>query len=98
MISRSKLYSRIGRYRLKAIARESTRDLNYLCCLFSREVKYAARMSDVMFVNQISFALNAVSVVSPAIGHYLLFCVGYSDIRPILKSIRRYIRKHLRRH
>ena len=98
MISRSRLYSRIGKYRLKATARESAKDLDYLCRLFSREVKYAARMSDFTIFNQISFAIHAVSVVSPAIAHYLLFCVGYSDISPILKSIRRHDRKKLRGH
>lgn len=94
MISRAELFIRIAKGRTKARARGMDKDLNYLSRLFSREVRYSARISNDMFCDQISFALNAVSVVSPALGYYLLSCVGYDDTRHILKSIRRHNRKN----
>ena len=97
MISRSRLHLQIRRSKLKVKVREmSKNELDYLGKLFSREARYTARMTGDMFCNQISFATNAVSVVDSDIAYYLLFCVGYADIRPILKSVRRYVRKNRR--
>lgn len=98
MISRGKLISRIGKSKSKARAREMTMELKHLCRSFNREVRFAARISSDMFCDNISFAINAVSIIEPDIGHYLMSCVGYNNIRQILKSIRRHDRKKLRRH
>ena len=99
MISRSRLISQIRKSRLKVKVRETNKDdLKYLCGMLAREARYSARMSNDMSCDNISFAINAVSVVSLDIAEYLLFCVGYNDISQILKSIRRYYRKNYRGH
>lgn len=98
MISRAKLFIRIEKSKSKAMARKCGKDLNYLCRLLGREARYTACISDDMFCDNISFAINAVSVVDPHIAHYLLYCVGYNDIEHILKSIRRHNRKKFRGH
>ena len=99
MISRFKLMSQIKRSRLKVKVRETNKDdLKYLCSMLAGEAIYSARLSNDMFCDNISFAINAVSVVDFDIGHYLLYCVGYNDIEHILKSIRRHDRKKLRGH
>ena len=99
MISRHRLFSQIGRSRLKVKVRETNKDnLKYLCSMLAREAIYSARVSNDMFCDNISFAINAVSVVDFDIGHYLLYCVGYYETDKILKSIRRHIRKKFRRH
>lgn len=98
MITRAELISRIGKSKTKARAREMNKDLNYLCSSFNREVRFASRISSDTFCGSILFAINAVSIIEPAIGYYLLACVGYNDTRRILKSIRRHDRKKLRRH
>lgn len=98
MISRRKLILQIEKSKSKARAREMTKDLNYLCKSFNREVRFASRISSDMFCDNISFAINAISIIEPAIGYYLLSCVGYNDTGQILKSIRRHDRKKLRGH
>lgn len=98
MISRAKLFIQIEKSRMKAIARENGKDLNYLLKLLAREARYEARMVRDRYCENISFAINVVSVISPDLSYYLLYCVGYNDIRHILKSIRRHDRKKLKGH
>lgn len=99
MISGVKLLSQIRKSRWKVRVREMRKDdLECLCRMLSREARFVACMSNDVSSNQILFAINAVSVVSPDIGYYLMYCVGYSDIGQILKSIRRYVRKNRRGH
>lgn len=99
MVSRSRLFSQIRKSRLKVKVRETNKDdLKYLCSMLAREARYTARMSNDMLCDNISFAINAVSVVNFDIGYYLLYCVGYYETGKILKSIRRHIRKNLRGH
>lgn len=99
MISRTRLMSQIRKSRLKVRVREMRKDdLEYLCGMLSREARFVVHMTNDVSSNQILFAINAVSVVSPDIGYYLMYCVGYSDIGQILKSIRRYVRKIRRWH
>lgn len=98
MVTRYELRSRILKSRWKASAREMNIELNYLCESFNRELRFLARTSDDIFCNQVSFAINTVSVIKPDIEYYLRCCGGYGDTRRILKSIRRHDRKKLRRH
>lgn len=98
MVRKGRVLLRIEQSKAKAMARKCGKDLNYLCRLLSKEARYIARISDDMFCDNISFAINAVSVVDSHIAHYLLYCVGYNDIEHILKSIRRHDRKKLRGH
>lgn len=98
MVTKYRVCLRIRRIRSKAKVRESVKELNYICRMLSREARYKAVTSNEMFCDSISFAINAVSVVSLDIAEYLLFCVGYNDIGQILKSIRRYYRKNYRGH
>lgn len=98
MISREKLISEIGKSKSKVKAREMAKDLDYLCRAFNREARFSARVSNELFCEQISFAINAVSIVEPSLACYLLACVGYNDTPRILKSIRRHDRKKLRGH
>lgn len=98
MTSRGKLISRIEKSKSKAMARKWGKELNYLCRMLGKEARYIACISDDMFCDNISFAINAVSVVAPHIAHYLLYCVGYYETDKILKSIRRHDRKKLRGH
>lgn len=99
MISKSRLISQIRKSRLKVKVRETDKDdLKYLCSMLAREARYTARMSNDMSCDNISFAINAVSVVDFDIGYYLLYCVGYYETDKILKSIRRHIRRHITRY
>lgn len=98
MVSRGRVISRIGKSKSKAMARECGSVLNCLCRSLSREVRFSARVSNDIFCDQVSFAINAVSIVEPDIGYYLLSCVGYNETRQILKSIRRHDRKKLEGH
>lgn len=97
MISRFRLMSQIRRSRLKVKVREMDKDdLKYLCSMLAREARYTACMSNDIYCDNISFAINAVSVVDFDISHYLLYCVGYYETDKILKSIRRHVRKNRR--
>lgn len=95
MISRSKVFAQTRKSRLKVRVREMHKDdLEYLCGMLSREARFVACMTNDVSSNQILFAIDAVSVVSPNIGYYLMYCVGYYETGKILKSIRRHIRKN----